>query len=202
MIKTIIFDFGDVFINLNKTALQQALLNIGIKSWNENLNQLNHSFEIGKINQQQFLEGLSKEAAVKNPILIKKAWNSVLGDFPENRLEFLKGLKGKYKLILLSNTDEIHIQHFEENYGEEFVRDFYECFDAIYFSFQMGLRKPDIAIYKRVIQEQKIVPQNTLFVDDRLENTAAAQLAELQTWNLIVGQEDVIHLLSLKIFQP
>ncbi|MFN3756811.1 MAG: HAD family hydrolase [Flavobacterium sp.] len=201
MINTIIFDFGDVFINLNKAALQQALLDLGIKSWSENLKQLNHSFEIGKINQQEFLEGLSKEADVKDPILIKKAWNTILGDFPESRLEFLKGLKGKYKLILLSNTDEIHIQHFKENYGETFVRDFFECFDAICFSFEMGLRKPDIAIYERVIEEQNLTPEKTLFVDDRKENTDAAQLTHLQTWNLIVGQEDVIHLLSHKNFQ-
>ncbi|MFN3640144.1 MAG: HAD-IA family hydrolase [Flavobacterium sp.] len=201
MINTIIFDFGDVFINLNKAALQQALLDLGIKSWSEKLKQLNHSFEIGKINQQEFLEGLAKEADVKDPILIKKAWNTILGDFPENRLAFLKGLKGKYKLILLSNTDEIHIQHFKENYGETFVRDFFECFDTIYFSFEMGLRKPDIAIYERVIQEQNFTPEKTLFVDDRKENTDVAQLTHLKTRNLIVGQEDVIHLLSHKNFQ-
>lgn len=201
MINAIIFDFGDVFINLNKTALQQALLDLGIKNWNEQLIQLNHSFEIGKINQQEFLEGLSIEAEVKDPILIKKAWNTILGDFPESRLEFLKGLKGKYTLILLSNTDKIHIQHFEENYGETFVREFYDCFDAIYFSFEMGLRKPDVAVYETVIEEQNLTPEKTLFVDDRKENTEAAQLTHMNVWNLRPSQDDVVHLLSLNIFQ-
>lgn len=199
MINAIIFDFGDVFINLNKVGLQQALMNLGIKNWNENLEHLNHSFEIGKINENQFLMGLSNESAINDLNLIKKAWNTVLSDFPNERLLFLKGLKANFKLFLLSNTDAIHIQFFEDNYGEEFVREFYDCFDTIYFSFQLGLRKPDVAIFKRVISEQNLNPKNTLFVDDRKENTDAAQSLQLNTWNLKPGEEDVTDLLSLKI---
>ncbi len=199
MINTIIFDFGDIFINLDKKATVDGLKNLGLSQWNEDLDQLNFQFEKGLIKRYDFLSGIQKHipnAAIEE-ILV--AWNAVLLDFPLYRLEFLQMLSKKYRLFLLSNTDSIHIEKFEHKTGSAFYTNFYQCFEKVYFSFEMGMRKPDYEIYLSLLKEHNLQPEKTLFVDDKKENTDAAEALGLKVWNLQVGQEDVVDLLNKNI---
>jgi FMN phosphatase YigB (HAD superfamily) len=199
MINTIIFDFGDIFINLDKQATTEALKKLGLKEWNEDLDHLNIQFEIGKISEDNFLLGIQKHIPEASVEEIKNAWNAILLDFPLHRLEFLQMLSKKYRLFLLSNTDAIHIESFEQNNGSSFYGDFYQCFEKVYFSFELGLRKPEAAIYNHLIKEHELSAKRTLFVDDKKENTDAALALGFQVWNLQVGQEDVVHLFDKNI---
>nr|WP_315148428.1 HAD family phosphatase [uncultured Flavobacterium sp.] len=198
MINTIIFDFGDIFINLDKEAPINGLKKLGLTQWNEDLNQLNLQFEKGQISEENFLLGIQKQVpnASFDEILI--VWNSILQDFPLRRLEFLQKLTKKYRLFLLSNTDSIHIDTFERENGLSFTRDFYMCFEKVYFSFEMGMRKPDAEIFNYLIKNHELSPKRTLFIDDKKENTDAALALGLKVWNLQVGQEDVIDLFKKK----
>ena len=199
MIDTIIFDFGDIFINLDKQATIDGLQRLGLSSWNEDLDRLNISFEKGQISRDNFLLGIQKHIpnATIEDILV--AWNAVLLDFPLYRLEFLQLLSQKYRLFLLSNTDSIHINHFEQREGATFYGNFYQCFEKVYFSYEIGMRKPDAEIYNTLIIRHELSPKRTLFVDDKKDNTDAAKALGLQVWNLQVGQEDVVELLDKKI---
>ena len=129
---------------------------------------------------------------------IRAAWNLVIGDFPLERLEFLQMLSGRYKMFLLTNTDQIHIAHFEELVGPTFAGDFYRCFEKVYYSYEMGMRKPDVEIFNYIIRKHDLSPKRTLFIDDKKENTDAAKQAGLQVWNLQVGSEDVVDLFDKK----
>ncbi|MBN8567714.1 MAG: HAD family phosphatase [Flavobacteriales bacterium] len=199
MINTIIFDFGDIFINLDKPGIDKAFRELGLTEWHNDLNELNQLFEIGKISELEFIEGFQKHLPNASIEDIRKAWNKVLGDFPEYRLDFLQSLKGKYRLFLLSNTDKIHIDHFEHKVGMSFSRDFYNCFEKVYFSYEMGVRKPDVESFRQVINRHDLSPKRTLFVDDKKENTDAAASLGLEVWNLQVGKEDVTDLFAKKI---
>ncbi|MEY4432316.1 MAG: hypothetical protein RLZZ44_446 [Bacteroidota bacterium] len=199
MIDTIIFDFGDIFINLNKQATIDGLERLGLSSWNEDLDQLNISFEKGQISRDNFLLGIQKHIPNATIEEILKAWNAVLLDFPLYRLEFLQLLSKKFRLFLLSNTDAIHIDHFEQREGASFYGDFYQCFEKVYFSYELGMRKPDAEIYTTLINRHELSPKRTLFVDDKKDNTDAAKALGLHVWNLQVGKEDVIELLDKKI---
>ena len=199
MIDTIIFDFGDIFINLDKQATIDGLERLGLSSWNEDLDQLNISFEKGQISRDAFLLGIQKQIPNATIDEILMAWNAVLLDFPLYRLEFLQLLSKKFRLFLLSNTDAIHIDHFEQREGASFYGDFYQCFEKVYFSYEMGMRKPDAEIYTTVINRHELAPKRTLFVDDKKDNTDAAKALGLHVWNLQVGKEDVIELLDKKI---
>ena len=194
MIKNIIFDFGDIFINLDKEGLRNALQSLGIQEWNVALSELNESFEKGLCSEENFLTGIQKFTSNKNLDEIKLSWCKILGDFPLERLEFLEKLKPNYRLFLLSNTDAIHITHFKETVGTEFYNRFFTCFEKVYFSFEMGLRKPQTQIYTQVLIENNLIAATTLFVDDKKENTDAAKQLGIQVWNLQVGQEDVVEL--------
>ncbi len=198
MITTIIFDFGDIFINLEKEAQVEAFKKIGLPNPNEDLIKQNDLFEKGEITAQNFLESFQKHLPNASLKEIKEAWNTIIGDFPLYRLEFLQLLSYKYKLFLLTNTDEIHISRFEHKVGISFFSDFYQCFEKVYYSYEMGMRKPDSAIYSYILNKHDLNPRKTLFVDDKKVNTDAAEKLGMQVWNLQVGQEDVVDLFNQK----
>lgn len=199
MINTIIFDFGDIFINLDKEGTSNEFKKLGLEHLNEELMYKNDLFEKGKISEKEFIQSFQKFIPNASSDEIKKAWNKIIGDFPLYRLEFLQMLVGKYRLFLLTNTDSIHIEHFENKFGLSFSRDFYQCFEKVHYSFEMGMRKPETAIYNHLITHHDLSPKRTLFIDDKKDNTDAASQLGIQVWNLQVGHEDVIDLFEKNI---
>lgn len=198
MITTIIFDFGDIFINLEKEAQIEAFKKLGLNGPNNDLIEKNDLFEKGQLTELQFLESFHKYIPNASIEEIRSAWNTIIGEFPLYRLEFLQLLSHKYKLILLTNTDEIHISRFEHNVGISFFSDFYQCFEKVYYSYEMGMRKPDPAIFSYILNKHDLSPKRTLFVDDKKVNTDAAASLGIHVWNLQVGEEDVVDLFKKK----
>jgi HAD superfamily hydrolase (TIGR01509 family) len=194
MIKTLIFDFGDIFINLDKDGTPNALKKLGLTQWNQELDNANLLFETGAISPENFIKLFEKYLPNASKAEILHAWNAVLLNFPKYRLDFLVELSKKYELYLLSNTDSIHIKKFEETVGEDFTNTFYNCFKKVYYSFELGMRKPNRDIFEYVINTHQLEVSKTLFVDDKKANTNTASELGLQIWNLQVGQEDVIDL--------
>ncbi|MGV9004835.1 HAD family hydrolase [Flavobacterium sp.] len=200
MINAIIFDFGDVFINLEKQKSIDQFKKLGLENPNEELAAQNDLFEKGKISETEFIDCFKKQLPNATNEEIISAWNSIIGDFPLYRLEFLQLLSTKYRLFLLTNTDAIHINCFEENVGMSFYSDFYRCFEKVYYSYEMGMRKPQPEIFSTILNKHNLSPARTLFVDDKTENTAAAAALGMHIWNLQVGKEDVIDLFKKKAF--
>ena len=198
MINTIIFDFGDVFINLEKEASIEEFRKLGLEGPNEDLLFHNDLFEKGKITELQFIESFLNYIPNVSIEDIRKAWNASIGDFPLYRLEFLQMLSNKYRLFLLTNTDAIHISHFEHKVGMSFYSDFYRCFEKVYYSYEMGMRKPEPEIFNALIHNHDLSPKRTLFVDDKKPNTDIAESLGLHIWNLKVGSEDVVELFDQK----
>jgi hypothetical protein len=92
MINTIIFDFGDIFINLEKQASIDEFKKLGLDGPNEELLEMNDLFEKGKITELEFIQGFQKFIPNADVHDIRKAWNAVIGEFPLYRLEFLQML--------------------------------------------------------------------------------------------------------------
>ena len=199
MIKNIIFDFGDVFINLDKSAMERELKQLDLAlNDSQTIVLLNNRLEVGAISTNEFLSGLQQEFPSLNLEQLQRIWNAILLEFPENRLEFLEALAAskKYRLFLLSNTNAIHIPKVLEIMGENRFQRFKACFEQFYLSHEIALRKPNHSIYEFVLQKNSLVPEETLFVDDSKDNTDAAKKLGIQVWNLQVGKEDIIDLKS------
>ena len=62
----------------------------------------------------------------------------------------------------------------------------------------MGMRKPDLQIFSTLLNKHNLLPKNTLFVDDKKNNTDAAASLGIHVWNLEVGKEDVTDLFKQK----
>jgi glucose-1-phosphatase len=198
MIKTIIFDFGDVFLNLDKPATVRELKKYNISHFSEEMLQKNMAYEKGLISSEEFINSYCSSFPQLTSEAFTGSWNAILVDFPKHRLEFLKSLKREkdFLLILLSNTNHIHIDWVRENI--EFFEEFKACFDIFYLSQEINLRKPDPEIYEYVLAQHKLKAEETLFIDDTTENTEAAAKLGIHTWNIDPRNEDVTDLFTLK----
>ncbi|HSJ11082.1 MAG TPA: HAD family phosphatase [Gillisia sp.] len=197
MIKNILFDFGDIFVNLDKPATLRELEKHNIREVSEAIQQKNMDYEKGLISSADFLNAYSSEYNLEKDHIVQ-SWNSILLDFPGYRFDFIKKLSEnkEYRLFLLSNTNEIHIDWIKENVA--FFEDFKKCFEAFYLSHEIHFRKPDAAIYKFVLDTHDLNPQESLFIDDTKENTDAAAALGIHIWNLEPGREDIIDLFTAK----
>ncbi|HET8753071.1 MAG TPA: HAD family phosphatase [Salinimicrobium sp.] len=198
MIKSIIFDFGDVFINLDKAATLRELKKQGIDEFSPEMLNRNMEYEKGNFASEEFVQIYLNQFPDLSEENFRVCWNSVLMDFPEYRLDFIKKLseEGKFLLILLSNTNEIHIDWVKENVP--FFEEFRNCFDAFYLSQEINLRKPDTSIFDYVIKKHNLIPEETLFIDDTFENTEAAAKLGIKTWTIDPQKEDVVDLFRIK----
>ncbi|ANO47868.1 HAD superfamily hydrolase [Flavobacterium columnare] len=185
-------------MNLDKNASLKALKNLGLSEWDEHFEEINQEFEKGKITEAHFMIELKKRIPNASIDDLRIAWNTAIADFPLSRLEFLQKLSHKYKLYLLSNIDEIHIAKFEHRVGMTFAREFYQCFEKVYFSSEIGLRKPEKEIFEFILKNHELNPKRTLFIDDEKENTDIASSLGMHVWHLEIENEDITNLLSKK----
>ena len=198
MIKNIVFDFGDIFINLDKSAVYKHLALFGQPVLTPEMEILAKTYEVGKISSEEFLSQLQKMIPTASITEVTDAWNSILLDFPEDRLRFLEELNstGTHRLFLLSNTNELHIRYVMETMGMDRWNRFKACFEQFYLSHEIHMRKPNTEIFDFVLRQNRLAASDTYFIDDTQENTDAAASIGIKTWHLIVGSEDVTELKS------
>ncbi|QMU63876.1 MAG: HAD-IA family hydrolase [Flavobacteriaceae bacterium] len=202
MIKNIIFDFGDVFINLDKQATTKALGQFGVLEFTDEMYTIYFDYEMGLITTSEFVTAFHDLYPYISKAHFINAWNAVLLDFPERRMKFIKELAAskKYRLFLLSNTNDLHIQWIQDNWGMELYTEFKNCFEQFYLSYEIHLRKPNPDIYKFVLNENNLLVKETLFIDDTIENTDAAQALGMCVWNLNPETEDIVTLIKKNPF--
>lgn len=200
MIKNIIFDFGDIFINLDKEVIFREIQKFGgATPMLSEAYALNDIYEVGGISSDEFIAALAKVYPKASAVEITNIWNSMLLDFPDYRLKFLENLasEGHYRLFLLSNTNALHIPHVADNImGIDKFNRFKDIFEQFYLSHEIQLRKPDAEIFQFVLEQNSLNAQETFFVDDSKLNTDAAEKLGIKCWNLQVGFEDIIQLKS------
>lgn len=197
MLKNIIFDFGDVFINLDKSAPSGALNQYNVKELPEKFHENCRLYEMGEISTEYFIHQATTGFNVSKGEFVN-AWNAILKDFPMHRLEFLKKISKEYRCFLLSNTNELHINWIKNDWGEGLFGEFENCFEQFYLSQELGMRKPNLDIYEYVMSENNLLPEETLFIDDTSENTDSAAKLGILVWNINPKTEDISELKTNK----
>ena len=203
MIKNIIFDFGDVFINLDKSATIEELHRLGVNEVTEEMLDIAKAYEVGRISSQEFINAFTELHPHISDQQFIDAWNAILKDFPLHRLDFIKELNasGSYRLFLLSNTNDLHISWIQDDWQEELYSEFKRQFEQFYLSHEINLRKPNKDIFEFVLIENQLKPVETYFIDDTKENIDAAKALGIHVWNIDPATEDVVDLLAQKEFQ-
>ncbi|WP_153799867.1 HAD family hydrolase [Foetidibacter luteolus] len=191
-IKNIIFDLGGIFLNIDYPKTEKAFIDMGVTHFPTLYTQHHASdifelLETGKITPGEFYEGFREASGVTlTDEQIHSAWNAMLLDFPVERIEWLEGIKDKYKVFLFSNTNRIHYDVFREIYRKDTGRqDFDSNFIKAYYSHDLGLRKPYPESFRKILEEQGLLAGETLFIDDTVSNIEGAKKAGLQTIHLV-----------------
>lgn len=194
--KAIIFDLGGVIINLNYHATAQAFKNLGVENFDEvyskqKQQQLFDDFEKGITSPEDFREVIKKH--IPQPVSndqIDEAWNAMLLDIPPARMKRLQQLSKKYRIFLLSNTNEIHIKAFTKILFDTYGGNIFEkTFEKIYYSCRMQKRKPDAEIFEFVLKENNLKAEETLFVDDSEQHIKGAAKTGLHVFQIKTNEE-------------
>lgn len=187
-IEAIIFDLGGVILNIDYNLTRSSFEKTGISHFDDMYSQstadeLFTHLETGKINEDDFYNNFRNctHSSLFNE-QIESCWNAMLLDFREETLMFLDDVKTKYRTFLLSNTNIIHYKKFEKIYYQK-QRDnpFDAFFEKAYYSYEMGLRKPDADCYNLVLKNNNLLAATTLLIDDTAENIETAKMLGMQT---------------------
>lgn len=190
-IQNIIFDLGGVLLNIDFHLSEKAFEQLGVENFNAFFNQF-HSNDLFKkletgMDVDLFYEEFrsnSNTSLSNNQIQV--AWNALLLNFRQESIKALPGLRKKYKLFVLSNTNEIHLQEFQKRFTLEMqLSSFDDLFDAAYYSHRIGFRKPNADAFQFVLEKHQLIPEETLFIDDSINNIETAQQLGFQTIHLL-----------------
>lgn len=196
-IKNIIFDLGEVILNIDFEASERKFRSLGIDNFNEFYSKarqisLFDRLEEGKISPEVFRNEI--RILTSKPLTdddIDKSWNSMILDFPRKRIRFLERLMTNYRIFLLSNTNKIHFEYFSKKFRNEYGYEFSRLFEKTYYSFEAGLRKPDKKMFLKIIQENLLLPSETLYIDDMEIHIKAAK--ELGFQAFVLNEEEEIY---------
>lgn len=193
-IRNIIFDLGGVFIDIHYHKTRDAFIGMGITDFDAYFQQsysnpLFSLLETGDVPPSKFYDAFRQESGLTvTDEEVAAAWNAMLGDFRPASIAMLAPLKAEYNIYLLSNTNEIHHEAFSRQYRESFGgREFDDHFHVAYYSHLLGMRKPEVACYQKVLDLHGMIASESLFVDDTLKNIEGAKKAGLQTLHLANG---------------
>lgn len=188
--EVIIFDLGGVILNLDYSLTTKAFQSLGLKNFDEIYAQANQTslfddLETGKISAQFFINSLLPylpQGVTANKVV--HAWNAMILDFPQERLNLLIELRKTNKVYLLSNTNEIHIQAVNRSLAKTTEKPLEYFFDKVFLSHEVGLRKPNEEIFQYVCNDQNINPSTALFIDDTIRHVEGAKRVGLNAIHL------------------
>lgn len=190
-IKNIIFDLGGVLLNLDFNKTKSAFINLGLKDFDEYYTKAKQSglfdlFETGSISELEFcshLKSINKMDVSDDKII--EAWNAMLLNFPTSRKELLLLLKNQFAIVLLSNTNETHIRAFTDIIQQDIgVESLSPLFNEVYYSNEIGLRKPNRNIFEYVLAQNNFIASETLFLDDSIQHIEGAREVGIQAYHI------------------
>ena len=176
----LLFDFGQVLIEVffdraepafRRLIPDPSMLELAPLYNKHRQSEVFTQLEIGAITPAQFRQTMREQHAIEaDDDAIDAAFNCILGNIFAGRLELLQRLSERYELYLLSNTNQLHHDAFIEP-AAEILAMFRHCF----YSHELGERKPDAAIYDKVVQHIGAPAQDILLIDDSAPNVRAAE---------------------------
>lgn len=179
--KAIIFDFGGVLLDLDISKTEAAmskLLKIEIDvPYPDKYKKITLALEKGQMLPEAFIHAIQSMCdRVPQGKEVVDAWNAMLCGWQLSRFKLLDELKKKYKVYLLSNTNQIHLDFVMHELKTVYnVNDFESrFFDHCFYSHQMNAWKPEQDIYDQVKQFIGLDYDEFIFIDDNANNVKGA----------------------------
>lgn len=198
-ISTIIFDLGGVIVDLSvERTIEEFTKLSGYSADHIKDLYVFHlafsEFERGSIDASQFRQQIKSafNAPFLNDVDIDHAWNAMLIGISDRKLHFMQKVKKKHRVLILSNTNSIHVDHVHDVLLPEVIGEnsFVSFVNKVYYSREIGTRKPEPYSYQYVLNQNNIQPHETIFLDDNPGNINAAK--ELGIHTVHVTRPDMI----------
>ncbi len=196
MIKNIVFDLGGVIMTIDQNEALRRFKELGLADAERHLDPYTQTgifgdVEEGKITAEQFRVELGKLIGRELTFdECKHAWLGYRKEVPQRNLDLLKKLrKDGYRLILLSNTNPFMMDWGLSNEFDGNGLSLKDYFDSLYLSFKIGVMKPNPAFFKHVLENEKINPAESIFVDDGKRNVEAASALGFNTFCPVNGSD-------------
>lgn len=183
-IDNLIFDLGGVLYGVDYVAVEQALAALQEHTAKDTPVYSRFTqpdcvtlYETGQLSSSEFRDAMREAFAIRaDDATLDKAWCAILMGPYKGRVQLLQQLRNRYRIVLLSNTNDIHLQSIQ-NECPELLDVFEQCF----YSHEMKLRKPETSIFEQVIETMGFLPERTLFLDDSPQHLRAAETLGIHT---------------------
>ncbi|NLZ72212.1 MAG: HAD family phosphatase [Bacteroidales bacterium] len=195
MIKNLVFDFGGVIVDIDKSKAIRQFKEIGMADIEHYLGLYAQKgifleVEEGTIDDITFCKKLSELVGEELSYAeVKKAWLSFFLALDESRLDYIESLKPDYSLYILSNTNPFIQSWAQSPDFSSYGKSLNDYFDKIYTSYEIGYIKPHREIFDFMVKDANLNPSETLFIDDGPKNIEAAQKLGFKTY-LVSPQKD------------
>jgi FMN phosphatase YigB (HAD superfamily) len=190
-IRNVILDLGGVILELDVDRTIRAFHALGfppLQSADIILSKYPFflEYETGKISTDEFIRQImeiSGDHFTRAEVL--DAWNAMILGFTRENIDLLLDLRGKYRLFLLSNTNEIHEKVYNGQLKREHgIENLDRIFEKVYYSHRLKMRKPDPEIFRHVLKDSDLVPGESLYIDDTLMHVEMARSLGIQAYHL------------------
>ena len=188
-IKALLFDLGGVIIDIDplntikefqkkssKPSGSFEGLDYRYSKNDSELMSFFYEYEKGLVSENEFREGMRKLGKINlNDSKIDKIWNLGIVKINEELLNYIVSLNERYSIMILSNTNSIHRKHFDALVNNLYGKNFNQIFNRVYYSYELGLRKPEKEIYEFVVKDSGFLSNEILFFDDIKENIESCE---------------------------
>ena len=193
MLPHLLFDFGGVLIDIDYARTPEAFRRLSRAGHAAEYSQVSQAalfdqFETGHISPAEFRAGLRAAYDLDaTDAEIDAAWHALLLEVPAERLALLADLRRQgYQTALLSNTNTLHIEEINRRLARQYglKKGIADCLDRVFYSQEVGLRKPGEEIFRHALREMNWQAADTLFIEDSPQHIATARRLGLRVLHL------------------
>ncbi len=191
MYKAIIFDLGKVIFDVSFDRTYQYWATASGSKFEDikhrfKFDEVYDKFETAELTAPEFRTKMSEKLNINlSDAEFDVGWCNLYLRKYDGIDNLLNELKKNYKIIALSNTNEIHARVWKVKYKETLA-----LFDKVFSSYEMKARKPSKESYQMVLDHLQLKPEETVFLDDNILNCEGAKMLGMTTI-LVTSQEQM-----------
>ena len=201
MIKTFFFDLGNLIVPFeidSKFKNLQKFTNLKPEEIHEKvlLSEEIRLFETGKISSGEIFDFVKKTLdSEMNFEQFTEIWNGIFKIEPILSEDFIGKLSKKYKLLILSDTNEIHFEFIKQNFPV------LSYFDDFVLSYEVGFLKPSKEIFQITVKKTGCLPEECFFTDDIKENVEGAKKLGINAVQFISAEQFENYISDLSLIE-
>lgn len=173
-----IFDLGNVIVDIDfkrVLGVWSKLSGVPLATLSERftMGEVFQQHERGEVSDEDFARQLSDEMGVSLSFeQFAEGWQAVFVALRPEVIAIMHKLREDgHRVVVLSNTNRLHCNHWPQHYPEVAA-----TADHMYLSQDLGMRKPEARIYQHVLNAENIPAEQAVFFDDVEANIIAARI--------------------------